>query len=193
MDFELGGLGKSFKALKVVAVTLLSMLKRDASRVIEDDLEATGLRGIENVLEGRRSSIGSDFALTRAGAGRGRPGTSSAWFFAPSFQNTGRSGNSLPGRYMLSCNGLKLGAFRTGDMRPDCTLLKSEGTPIVGRRDALLLDVKLILLRDLEVVLPVETRWEVKGRGSVDCEKLLPEDDCLLTLYTGGAHDRGCS
>ena len=69
---------------------------------------------------------------------------------------------------MLNCNGLKVGAFRTGDMRPDCALRKSDGVPIVGRRDVLLLDLKLILLRGLDVVLHPETRCEVRGRGRVD-------------------------
>ena len=98
MALQLGGLGKSLMALKVVAVTLLSMLKRDGSMVIEDDLEASGFLGIENVLDGRRISMGSDFALTSACVGRGTSGISSSWLCDPSCQNTGSSGNSLPGR-----------------------------------------------------------------------------------------------
>ena len=119
MDLDFGGLGKSFNALKVLDVRLLSMLKRDASRVIEDDLEATGFLGMEKVLEGRRSSMGSDLDLTSACVGRSSPGTSSCSGFTPSSQNTGNSGSSLPGRYMLNCSGLKVGVFRTGEMRPD--------------------------------------------------------------------------
>ena len=193
MDFALGGLGKSFKALSVIAVKLLSILMREASSVIEDDREATGLRGIENVLEGRRSSIGSDFDLMSAGAGRSNPAMLSSFSLVSSLQKTGNSGNSLPGMYMLNCSGLKVGALRIGDIRPDCTFLKSDGALIVGRRDALRLDVKLVLLRGLELVVHVEIPWDVKGRGSVEPERFLSDDGCLFLSYTGGKQDCGCS
>ncbi len=49
---------------------------------------------------------------------------------------------------MLNCSGRKEGVRRNGEMRPDCTLLKSDGAPIVGRRDVLRLFVKLIPPRD---------------------------------------------
>ena len=193
MDFDLGGLGKSFKALRVIDVKVLSMLRREASSVIEDDREATGLRGIENVLEGRRSNIGSDFDLMSAGAGRSNPAMLSSFSLISSLQKTGNSGNSLPGRYILNCSGLKVGALRTGDMRPDCTFLKSDGALIVGRRDVLRVDMKLILLRVLELVLHVEVPWDVKGRGSVESERFLLDGGCLLISYTGGKRDGGCS
>ena len=149
MDLDLGGLGKSLRALSVIEVRLLSMLKRDWSKVIEDDLEATGFLGIEKVLEARLSNIGSDFDLTRAWAGRSSSGIFSSSPRKLSRQKTGRSGNSFPGKYILNCNGLKVGFFRRGDMRPDCTFLKSDGALMIGRRGVLLLDMKLILLSGL--------------------------------------------
>lgn len=173
---EFGGLGKSFKALSVFVVRLLSMLKCEASKVTEDDLEATGFLGIEKVLDVRRRSMGSDLDLIRAGAGRSRTDISSYTSFTKSSQHVGNSGSSLPGRYMLNCRGRNAGARRTGDMRPDCTFLKSDGAPMVGRRVVLLLEEKLrrlkgrLVLEDMErrerrSVLVVDGRWEVKGRG----------------------------
>ncbi len=78
---------------------------------------------------------------------------------------------------MLNCKGRKAGALRTGDMRPDCTFLKSDGALMVGRRLVLLLEEKLkrligrMVLEDRErrerrSVLVVDGRWEVKGRGN---------------------------
>ena len=49
---------------------------------------------------------------------------------------------------MLNCRGRNKGVRRNGEMRPDCTLLKSDGAPIVGRQDVFRLFVKLIPLRD---------------------------------------------
>lgn len=77
VESDLGGLGKSFKALSVFAVRLLSMLKCEASKVMEDDLEATGFLAIEKELDARRRSIGFDLDLTSAGAGRSKPSISS--------------------------------------------------------------------------------------------------------------------
>lgn len=52
---------------------------------------------------------------------------------------------------MLSCNGRNVGAFRTGEIRPDCTFLKSDGVPMTGRRAGLFLNtVKLSWLKGLE-------------------------------------------
>lgn len=75
-------------------VNWLSMLNRDASR--EDVLEGTGFLGIEKEFEGCRSSMDSDRDLTSAWAGRSN--VTSSTLSAPSSQNIGRSGSSLPGR-----------------------------------------------------------------------------------------------
>jgi len=169
------------------------MLKCEASNVIEDDLEATGFLGIESELEVRRRSNGSDFDLTSAGAAHSKPSISSYTSFTKSSQHVGKSGSSLPGRYMLNCRGRNAGALRIGDMRPDCTFLKSDGAPIVGRRVVLLPEEKLIQLRGRMVlglrerrerrsVLVVEGRWEVKGRGKEcwrrECLEVEQSDRC---------------
>lgn len=60
---------------------------------------------------------------------------------------------------MLNCKGRNAGAFRIGDMRPDCTLLKSDGAPMVGRRVVLLPEEKLNRLRG-RIVLEDMERWE---------------------------------
>ena len=136
-------------SLMVLNVKQLLMLKREVAS-IEDDLDATGFLGIENEDEGCRSSIGSDFDLTSAWAGRASPSlSSSSSSTSSSFQKTGSSGSSLPGRYMLNCSGRKECVRRNGEIRPDCTFLKSDGAPIVGRREVLRLFLKLIPLRDL--------------------------------------------
>lgn len=135
-------------SLTVLSVKQLLMLRREVAS-IEDDLDATGFLGIENEDEGCRRSRGSDFDLTSALVGRASPSSSSSSSsISSSFQKIGRSGSSLPGRYMLNCSGRKEGVRRNGEMRPDCTLLKSDGAPIVGRRDVLRLFVKLIPPRD---------------------------------------------
>ena len=132
----------------VLNVKQLLMLKREVAST-EDDLDATGFLGIENEDEGCRRSMGSDFDLIRAFVGRASPSSSSSSSsISPSFQKIGSSGSSLPGKYMLNCSGRKDGVRRKGEMRPDCTFLKSDGAPIVGRRDVLRLFVKLIPLRD---------------------------------------------
>ena len=134
-------------SLTVLNVKQLLMLKREVAST-EDDLDATGFLGIENEDEGCLRSMGSDFDLTSAWVGRASPSSSSSISSISSFQKIGSSGSSLPGRYMLNCSGRKEGVRRDGEMRPDCTLLKSDGAPIVGRRDVLRLLVKLIPLRD---------------------------------------------
>ena len=135
-------------SLTVLRVKQLFMLKREIAS-IEDDLDATGFLGIENEDEECRRSMGSDFDLISALVGRASPSSSSSSSSGlSSFQKIGSSGSSLPGRYMLNCSGRKEGVRRNGEMRPDCTFLKSDGAPIVGRRDVLRLFVKLIPLRD---------------------------------------------
>lgn len=145
VDCDLGCVLGSFIVLKVKQ---LLMLKREVAST-EDDLDATGFLGIENEDEGCRRSMGSDFDLISALVGRASPSSSSSSSsILSSFQKIGSSGSSLPGKYMLNCNGRKDGVCRKGEMRPDCTLLKSDGAPIVGRRDVLRLFVKFIPLRD---------------------------------------------
>ncbi len=88
---------------------------------------------------------------------------------------------------MLNCRGRNAGALRTGDMRPDCTFLKSDGAPMVGRRVVLLLEEKLkrlkgrMVLEDRErrSMLFVDGRCEVKGRGK-ECwrEEQLDAERC---------------
>ena len=97
IDRDCGGLGKSLRALKALKVRLLSTLNRDASSVMEDVLEMIGFLGMENVLEGLRSSIGSDFDLRSAGTGLFTPDVSSSSDVAPPSQKTGNAGNSFPG------------------------------------------------------------------------------------------------
>ena len=135
-------------SLTVLNVKQLLMLKREVAST-EDDLDATGFLGIEYEDEGCRRSMGSDFDLISALVGRAKPSSSSSsWSIPSSFQKIGSSGSSLPGKYMLNCSGRKDGVRRKGEMRPDCTFLKSDGAPIVGRRDVLRLFVKLIPLID---------------------------------------------
>lgn len=86
---DIGGFGKSFKALKVSRVRLLSMLKCEASKVMEDDLDAAGFRGTEKELDIRRGSMGSDLDLTSAGAGNSKPSISSYTSFTKSSQQEG--------------------------------------------------------------------------------------------------------
>ncbi len=88
MDRDFEGLLAQFK------VNWLSMLNRDASR--EDALEGTGFLGIEKELEGCRRSWESDRDLMCACAGCSS--VISSLISAPSSQNNGRSGSSLPGR-----------------------------------------------------------------------------------------------
>ncbi len=76
------------------SVNWLSMLNLDVSR--EDVLEGSGFLGIEKELEGCESSMGSDRDLRSARGGRSN--VISSFLSAPSSQNTGRSGSSLPGR-----------------------------------------------------------------------------------------------
>ena len=151
--------GCVLRSLRVLNVKQLLMLKRDVAS-IEDALDGTGFLGMENEDDGRWRSIGSDFDLTSACVGRLRPNSSSSSsLYASSLQKIGRSGSSLPGRYMLNCRGRNEGDRRKGEMRPDCTLLNSDGAPMVGRRPFLLLLVKLMVPSDLGL----ETRERVCG------------------------------
>lgn len=75
-------------------VNWLSMLNLDGST--EDVLVGTGFLGIEKELDGCRGSMESDRDLRSACAGRSR--VTSSVLSAPSSQNIGRSGSSLPGR-----------------------------------------------------------------------------------------------
>ena len=79
-------------------VNWLSMLNRDTSR--EDVLEGTGFLGIEKELEGCRRSweSGRDLMCTCAGCSNVKSSVISSVISAPSSQNIGRSGSSLPGR-----------------------------------------------------------------------------------------------
>ena len=149
-------------SLMVLSVKQLFMLKREVAS-IDEDLDATGFLGMENEDDLRRSSMGSDFDLTSACVGRASPVSSSSSSPILSVQNTGRSGSSLPGKYMLNCKGRNEGVRRSGAIRPECTLLNSDGAPIVGRRDVLRLLVKLIPLSD--VVLSARGRFSLSHAG----------------------------
>ncbi len=76
------------------SVNWLSMLNLDVPR--EDVLEGTGFLGIEKRLEACESSMDSDRDLRSACGGRSN--VTFSFLSAPSSQNTGRSGSSLPGR-----------------------------------------------------------------------------------------------
>ena len=75
-------------------VNWLSTLNLDVSR--EDVLDGTGFLGIEKELEGCQSSMESDRDFWSACAGRSS--VTSFVLSAPSSQNNGSSGSSLPGR-----------------------------------------------------------------------------------------------
>ena len=72
----------------------LSMLSLDVST--ENVLVGSGFLGIEKQLEGCESSMESDRDLRSACTGRSN--VTFSVLSAPSAQNTGRSGSSLPGK-----------------------------------------------------------------------------------------------